>query len=101
MAMGERELLSLELFDKLLTVSSDDGNGRHGNLRNKGTKGRVLLYDFEAPTPTSANRTKTYEWATELKRTLPHDDLAARYTSENIKMAQGTYQIKNVVQPVV
>jgi len=50
--MGERELLSLELFDKLLTVSSDDGNGRHGNLRNKGTKGRVLLYDFEAPAPT-------------------------------------------------
>ena len=51
-AMGERELLSLEPFDKLLTMSSDDGNGRHGNLKDKGTKGRVLLYDFEAPAPT-------------------------------------------------
>ena len=50
--MGERELLSLEPFDKLLTMSSDDGNGRHGNLKDKGTKGRVLLYDFEAPAPT-------------------------------------------------
>ena len=37
-AMGERELLLIELVDKFLAVSSDDGDGRHGNLRDKGTR---------------------------------------------------------------
>ena len=42
--MDERELLFFELVDKLLAVSSDDGNGRHGNLRDKleGTGGECF-----------------------------------------------------------
>ena len=43
-AAGERELLFFELVDKLLTVSSDDGDGRHGDLRDKleGTGGECF-----------------------------------------------------------
>jgi len=69
--MGERELLFIELVDKLLAVSSDDGNGRHGNLRDKGTRDECFYIILKRQTH--------QRWATELKHTLPHDDLAARY----------------------
>ena len=50
-AMGERELLFIELVDKLLAVSSDDGNGRHGNLGDKGTRDECFYILWERQHP--------------------------------------------------